>query len=51
MRKLLVVGLNTGPSPETNEDTVTLEDLENTLPNGLHDAEVHKLSVDHVGPP
>ena len=28
---------------------MTLEDLENTLPNGLHDAEVHKLSVDYVG--
>ena len=28
---------------------MTLEDLENTLPNGLHDAEVGKLSVDYVG--
>jgi hypothetical protein len=26
---------------------VTLEELENTLPNGLHDAEVHKISVDY----
>jgi hypothetical protein len=26
---------------------VTLEELENTLPKGLHDAEVHKISVDY----
>jgi hypothetical protein len=44
-----LVGTRVDPRPETNEDTVTLEDLENTLPNGLHDAEVHKLSVDYVG--
>jgi hypothetical protein len=26
---------------------VTLEELENTLPNGLHDAEVQRVSVDY----
>lgn len=27
---------------------VTLEDLENTLPNGLHDAEIRKVSIDYA---
>jgi hypothetical protein len=26
---------------------VTLEELENTLPNGLHDAEVRRITVDY----
>ena len=29
------------------EDFLTLEELENTLPNGLHDAEVRRLIVDY----
>jgi hypothetical protein len=27
---------------------MTLEDLENTLPNGLHDAEVQRIEVDYA---
>ncbi|HTR23577.1 MAG TPA: hypothetical protein VMI10_06300 [Terriglobales bacterium] len=27
---------------------VTLSELENTLPNGLHDAEIHRIAVDYV---
>jgi len=32
-----------------SEGTVTLEELENSLPNGLHDAEVRNFAVDYMG--
>src|SRR5579864_1916630 len=27
---------------------MTLEELENTLPNGLHDADVHRIAIDYA---